>query len=63
MNPMSVTKRMTDRVPRPGFDGVRSELVEGEMIVAEPRLTDQLVSCDIWRVLDGWTWPLPAAAR
>lgn len=56
MNAMAVAQRMTAQqfLAQP-FDGVRSELVEGEVIVPEPTLTHQRVLRGILRVLDGWT--------
>ncbi len=56
MNAMTVAQRMTaQEFLAHGFDGVRSELVGGEVIVHEPRLTHQRVLRDIWRLLDAWT--------
>jgi len=60
MNAMTVAQRMTaQEFLAQGFDGVRSELVGGEVIVHEPRLPHQRVLRDIWRLLDGWTQAAP----
>lgn len=62
MESMALAQRMTaEEFLAQGFDGVRSELVAGEVVVIEPRLTHQRVLRDVWRVLDAWT--LAASGR
>jgi Uma2 family endonuclease len=62
MDAMTLAQRMTaQEFLAQGFDGVRSELVAGEVVVIEPRLTHQRVLRDVWRVLDAWT--LAASGR
>ena len=60
MSPMVVAQRMTaQEFLAQGFDGVRSELVAGEVVVPEPTLTHQRVLRNVWRVLDAWTLAAP----
>jgi Uma2 family endonuclease len=60
MDAMTVAQRITaEEFLASGFDGVRSELVGGEVIVHEPSLTHQRVLRDIWRLLDVWTLAAP----
>ena len=69
MNAMAVAQRMTaDEYLAQPFDEVRSQLVEGEVIVEQPRNLHQLVLRDLFRELDAWasesrergsvSWPL-----
>ncbi len=60
MDAMTVAQRMTaqEYLAEPE-DSVRSELVEGEVIVHGPGLSHQRVLRDIWRVLDAWTLAAP----
>ena len=62
MDAMAVAQRMTaqEYLAEPD-ETVRSELVEGEVIVHGPDLPHQRVLRDIWRVLDAWT--LAASGR
>jgi Uma2 family endonuclease len=69
MNAMAVAQRMTAQeylaVP---YDGVRSDLVEGEVVVNAPTLPHQQVLRNLDRALDAWniaaphrglvTWPI-----
>jgi Uma2 family endonuclease len=61
MNAMAVAQRMTAQeylaIP---YDGVRTQLVEGEVIVNQPGLPHQLVLRDLAYALDGWTRAEPA---
>ena len=61
MNAMAVAQRMTaEQYLAQPFDEVRSELVEGEVIVEEPRNLHQLVLRDLFRALDAWASEAPA---
>jgi Uma2 family endonuclease len=62
MDAMTVAQRMTaqEYLAEPD-ETVRSELVEGEVIVHGPNLPHQRVLRDIWRGLDAWT--LAASGR
>jgi len=60
MNPMAVAQHMTaHEFLAQGFDGVRSELVAGEVIVQEPRLTHQRVVRDLGYALHAWALAAP----
>jgi len=56
MSAMAVAQRMTAQeylaIP---WDGVRTQLVEGEVVVQEPRLPHQLVLRELAFALDSWT--------
>ena len=68
MNPMAVVQRMTaDEYLAQPYEGVRSQLVDGEVIVQGPTNLHQLVLKDVFRALDAWaatpgrgtvSWPL-----
>ncbi len=55
MNAMAVAQRMTaqEYLAEP-FDEVRTQLVEGEVIVQEPNLLPQLVLRDLYDALRAW---------
>ena len=55
MNAMAVAQRMTaqEYLAEP-FDEVRTQLVEGEVIVQEPNLLHQLVLRDLYDALRAW---------
>jgi len=69
LNAMTVAQRMTaeEFLAHP-YDDLRTQLVEGEVIVEEPRNLHQLVLRDLFRGLDAWasespqrgsvSWPL-----
>jgi Uma2 family endonuclease len=60
MNAMAVARRMTaGEFLAKGFDGVRSELVEGEVVVSEPTITHQRVLRDLAATLHAWTLAAP----
>ena len=60
MNAMTVAQRMTaQEFLAHGFDGVRSELVAGEVVVPALTISHQRVLRDIWRLLDAWTLAAP----
>jgi Uma2 family endonuclease len=55
MSAMAVAQRMTaDEYLALPYDGVRSELVEGEVVVASPTNFHQVVLSDLLRELDVW---------
>ena len=60
MNAMTVAQRMTaQQFLAQEFDGVRSELVAGEVIVQEPTLIHQRVLRDLAFALHTWTLASP----
>lgn len=55
MNAMATAQRMTaDEYLAREFEGRRSQLVEGEVVVQEPLALHQLVVMDLFRALDAW---------
>ena len=69
MNAMQVAQRMTaDEYLAVPYDGIRTMLVEGEVILNQPGLTHQLVLAELFVVLHSWataaprhglvTWPI-----
>jgi len=64
MNAMAVGQRMTaDEYLALGFDEVRSELVEGEVVVHDPLNLHQVVVMDLLRALDAWARKQPGRGR
>ncbi len=64
MDAMTVAQRMSaDEFLAIPNDGVRSELVEGEVVVFEPTTLHQIVLMDLLRELDGWTRAEPRRGR
>jgi Uma2 family endonuclease len=63
MNAMAqVAQRMSaDEFLAVPYDGIRSELVEGEVVMTQPGLPHQRVLADVFRALDAWA--LGAAGR
>jgi hypothetical protein len=60
MSTMAVAQRMTaDEFLAQPFDEVRSELVEGEVVVEEPRNLHQLVAMDVLVALRDWISEAP----
>lgn len=60
MNAMGVAQRMTaDEYLAQEFDEVRSELVEGEVVMEEPLNLHQVVVMDLFRALDAWAAQQP----
>jgi len=61
MNAMHVAQRMTaDEYLAVPYDGTRTMLVDGEVVVNQPGLLHQLVLRQIFRALDGWALASPA---
>lgn len=64
MNAMAVARRMTaDEYLAQPFDEVRSELVEGEVVVEQPLNLHQVVVMDLLRALDAWVSERPGRGR
>lgn len=60
MDAMAVAQRMTaDAYLALPYEGVRSQLVEGEVVVQDPTYLHQLVLRDLFRALDAWTSTAP----
>lgn len=64
MNAMAVAQRMTaDEYLAQEFDEVRSELVDGEVVVEEPLNLHQLVVMDLFVALHEWVSGQPGRGR
>lgn len=64
MDAMDTAQRMTaDEYLAREFDEVRSELVEGEVVVQDPLNLHQVVVMDLFRALDGWAMEQPGRGR
>ena len=57
MNAMQVAQRMTaDEYLAVPYDGIRTMLVDGEVVVNQPGLAHQALLRDLFRALDMWTF-------
>ncbi len=65
MNAMAhVAQRMTaDEYLAIPYDGIRTMLVEGEVVLNQPGIPHQYVLADLFRALDGWARAAPGRGR
>jgi hypothetical protein len=60
MNAMAVAQRMTaDEYLAVPYDGVRSQLIEGEVVVEQPLNLHQLVARELFSAVLHWTSAAP----
>ena len=59
MNPMVVQRMTADEYLALPYDGIRTMLVEGEVVVNQPRNTHQAVAGDLFAALHAWARSSP----